>query len=468
MNSRLLTRLKQFDQQHLLRHLDKLDEDGRQSLTEQIAAIDFQQIAGLFAGFGKTAKWAEMARRARPPVALRLNDESANPVPREQAVTQGEQALSAGQIGMILVAGGQGSRLGFHHPKGLLPLGPVSGRTLFQIHIDRLQAINARYGCTVPLYVMTSPATHEETGDFLKRNRWFGYPPQAARIFCQGTMPAVDATTGHLLLAAKDRLFASPDGHGGMLAALQRSGSLRDMQARRLQQIFYCQIDNPLAQVCDPATLGYHILTESEMSSQAVPKTDPLQKVGNIVAIDGKVQIIEYSDLPDDVARQTEADGSLTLWAGNIAVHVFDVEFLDRMTEHADALPFHLAHKKVPFIDDDGHLVQPDQPNAIKFERFIFDLLPMARHSIVVEVEPAEAFSPVKNAATESTSTAFTAQQSMIAQARRRLQAIGVEVDEGVAVELDPQLMLDSRQLRDATAGVTRIQEPLYLRSRSH
>ena len=278
-------------------------------------------------------------------------------------------------------------------------------------------------------------------------------------------MPAVDVATGKILLSAKDQLFSSPDGHGGMLAALAGSGCLEEIASRGLQQIFYCQVDNPLCQICDAATIGYHILADSELTAQAVPKTDPLQKVGNIVSIDGKVQIIEYSDLPEDVAKRTSADGSLLFWAGNIAVHVFNVSFLERMADHADALPFHLAYKKVPFIDAQGNRVQPDQPNAIKFEKFIFDLLPMAEHSIVVEVDPQKAFSPVKNAASESFSTPLTAQRAMVAQATTILNEAGVLVEPDVPVELDPLLALDRKRLEQIAANLGSIQKPTYIQA---
>ena len=463
MHSPHLDRLTRYHQQHLLQFYDRLDEVQRQSLDRQIAGVDLPQLAELFNKFGDTDAWAELAMKAESPPAIRLDEQAGNFVARSTALRRGEAALAAGQVGMILVAGGQGSRLGFDHPKGMFPLGPVSQRTLFQIHIDKLKAINAKFSVTVPLYVMTSPATHDETEAFLLDRDWFGYPASARRIFCQGTMSAVDARTGQILMSRQDRLFASPDGHGGMLAALHHSGGLEDMRRRQLQQIFYCQIDNPLSQICDAATIGYHLLAESEMSSQAVPKTDPLQKVGNIVSIDGQLQIIEYSDLPDEVARRRNPDGSLTLWAGNIAVHVFEVAFLERMSGQTDALPFHLAHKKVAFIDSSGNLVHPDQPNAIKFERFIFDLLPMAQRSIVVEVDPADAFAPVKNAANEKSNTAFTAQQAMIAQARRLLAEVGVQVPPDVAVELDPSLMLDQEKLKTAIRDGSRLSQATFL-----
>jgi UDP-N-acetylglucosamine/UDP-N-acetylgalactosamine diphosphorylase len=275
-------------------------------------------------------------------------------------------------------------------------------------------------------------------------------------------MPAVDLKSGKLLLEAKDSLALSPDGHGGTLAALARHGCLQDIQQRGIEQLFYFQVDNPLTQICDPQFIGYHLLCGSEMSTQAVAKRDPAERVGVIVAIDGKVQILEYSDLPAEHAARRDADGSLWLWAGNTAIHVFDVAFLERMQHTADALPFHRAKKKVPFIDEAGQLVEPEKPNAIKFERFIFDLLPHARHAIVVEVDPAEGFAPVKNASGEPRDTPETARAAMIALHRRWLREAGARVGDDIAVEISPQFALDAKELKAKIRPGTAVTGPKY------
>ena len=454
--------LREFGQSHLLDFEAELTDEEAQRLRSQIAAIDFGQIAALHADHARKDHWCELASRAGPPPAFRLSDSSPS-ITRTEAIRRGEKAIAAGEVAMVLVAGGQGTRLGFCYPKGMLPLGPVSERTLYQIHIDKLKAHYRRFGNWIPLYVMTSPATHDESAAWLEAQDWFGYPREFRSVFCQGSMPAVDIATGQVLLAAKGEIALAPDGHGGMLAAMNRHQILDDIAARNIQYISYCQVDNPLAHMCDPAMLGYHILSGSEMSSQAICKEHPLQKVGNLVTIDGRLHIIEYSDLPDQVARQRNPDGSLLLWAGSIAVHVFDTQFLRRVAVRANALPFHVAFKKSPFVDAGGNVVHPATPNAIKFERFVFDLLPMANHAIVVEVDAADAFSPVKNAAHESHSTVQTAQEAMMLQARRALQAIGVAVADGVRVEVSPALLANPEMLRERLGRTTRIEQSVYL-----
>ena len=210
--------------------------------------------------------------------------------------------------------------------------------------------------------------------------------------------------------------------------------------------MFYYQVDNPLVAVCDPLFIGYHLEAGAEVSTQVVAKQMPLERMGNVVSVDGQVQIIEYSDLLDEVAEQRGADGSLKLWAGNIAVHMFDVAFLERMSAGGGKLPFHFAHKKVPFIDGTGRLVEPSGPNAIKFEQFIFDLLPAARRALVVEVDERAVFAPLKNAPGSPKDSPETVRSQMIELHRRWLREAGATVDD-VTVEISPLFALDSAEL---------------------
>jgi UDP-N-acetylglucosamine/UDP-N-acetylgalactosamine diphosphorylase len=204
------------------------------------------------------------------------------------------------------------------------------------------------------------------------------------------------------------------------------------------------------------------VLAGSEMTTQVVHKRDPLERVGNVVAIDGKVQVIEYSDLPEEFARETNPDGSLKLWAGNLAVHAFDVDFLARCAAQKGALPFHYAKKKVACLEADGQTHEPDRPNAIRFERFIFDLLPLARQALVVEVDPAEAFAPVKNSDDEPTDNPKLAKSAMMAQARRRLREAGVQIADNVPVELNPLWASNVDEIRRRLEPGSVIAEPTY------
>jgi UDP-N-acetylglucosamine/UDP-N-acetylgalactosamine diphosphorylase len=258
-------------------------------------------------------------------------------------------------------------------------------------------------------------------------------------------MPAVDEETGHLLLAEPGRLALNPDGHGGMLAALASAGLLDMLQSRGIEQLFYFQVDNPLVDIASPEFLGYHALARSELTSQVVRKSNPTDRVGNIIRIGDRLHVIEYSDLPNEVAHRRREDGSLLIWAGSIAVHVFDLAFLARMEGRADALPFHVARKKVPYVDSKGRKVAPSEPNAIKFERFIFDLMPSAENAVVVEVDPRRHFAPLKNASGEASDTPEAVREHLVARDTEWLEAAGARVAEGTPVEISPLVALDAQ-----------------------
>jgi UDP-N-acetylglucosamine/UDP-N-acetylgalactosamine diphosphorylase len=459
---RLVAKLRAHRQEHLLRFWDELDVAGRRQLAEQIESVDFDQIARLFRQESATHDWAALARRATPPKAKRLSDHQGQRA--DQARQRGIDALAAGKIGVLIVAGGQGSRLGFDHPKGLFSIGPISGASLLQIHFEKALAAARRYGARIPIYLMTSPVTHDEQVAFLEENEYFGMPKEDVVPFCQGTMPAVDAKSGKLLLAEKGSLFRSPDGHGGVVAALSTSGAIEDMHRRGVEHLFYLQVDNPLTPICDAEFIGDHLLADSDFSSMACAKQTPQDRLGNFALIDGRLHVIEYSDLPDDVAAKQDADGALVFWAGSVAIHVFRVAFLERMLALMDALPFHVARKKVPHIDDMGTLVEPKQPNALKFERFIFDLLPQAENPIVVEYPEHEVFAPVKNAPGESRDTPEYVQRFIVKQQREWLEAAGTKVTDGVVVEISPLWALDAEGVAARADRPQRIDKPMYLR----
>lgn len=457
---KLAKQLEEYQQSHVLRFWDDLSGEQQQALSDQLTDIDFEQLKQLQSSVNKEQSWGDLASRAELPPAItagefKTGDEF------EKAVEAGSNAISQGEVAMILVAGGQGSRLGFPHPKGMFPIGPISDRSLYQMIMEKASARAKQFDTTIPLYIMTSPPTHAESQKYLSENNYFDFGADDVQLFCQGVMPAIDGQ-GKLLLAEKHQVFVSPDGHGGTLAALDRNGCLADMKKRGIKYVFYGQVDNPLIQVCEPALIGYHILRQSEMTSQVVRKNDPLQKVGNVVSVDGSVQIIEYSDLPEEHARKTNEDGSLKLWAGSIAVHIFDLSFLQASIQDASSLPFHKANKKVPFVDEKGTLIEPDAPNATKFEKFIFDLLPSAKNAIVCEVDAEDGFCAVKNAAPAPSETPEHVKNAISDLHRGWLESCGVKVGTGVKVEINPLFAVDPEQLRSKMAGTKEVNEDTY------
>lgn len=439
----LRSQLEAHQQAHVLRFWDQLSESQQAAFAAQLSELDFAELDSLIAGQDQAVDFASLAMQAQAPPAVKA-DGSGAAWSASEAWQRGEALLREGKVAVLIVAGGQGTRLGFEQPKGMFPIGPVSQRTLFQCFADHLLAVGQRYGKRVPLLLMTSPATHAETVAYMEQENYLGLDPAQVRIFCQGTMPAVDAETGKLLLSQPDSLALSPDGHGGTIKALAKSGSLEWLREQGIEQLFYAQVDNPLARLCDPALLGHHVMAGSEMTTQVVRKRFATERVGNVVLVDGRVQIIEYSDLPQEAAELTQPSGELKLWAGNIAVHVLTTDFVARVADSPELLPFHRAHKKVPHLDATGNLIEPDAPNATKFERFIFDLLPAAENAFVVEGLAAEVFAPVKNADGAETDTPAAAKEQICKLHASWLRAAGVEVAPKVQVEINPRLALDS------------------------
>ena len=343
------------------------------------------------------------------------------------ARAQGEAALRGGHVAAFTVAGGQGTRLGYDGPKGTFAVTPLKRKSLFQVFAEKIQAAGRRYGQPLHWFIMTSHTNHEQTVGFFADHHYFGLDQSRVHCFRQGRMPAVDFT-GRILLETTSTLALSPDGHGGSLRALQRNGALDLMQSEGIDTISYFQVDNPIVRCVDPAFIGFHLAAHSQMSSKMVPKAYAEEKVGHFCLQNGKVVVVEYSDMPPAMQRETNPEGALRYRAGSIAIHVIDREFARQLATGRErmALPFHRADKKIPTVDATGRAVKPDQANGVKFEMFVFDALPFARNSIVIETARADDFSPVKNA--EGVDSPKTAREDQLRQFARWLKSAGAVV----------------------------------------
>ncbi|MCS6976607.1 MAG: UDPGP type 1 family protein [Gemmatales bacterium] len=463
----LRRQLSEHGQEHLLRWWPDLDENQRANLLSQIASLDLGLVQHLWNQAVSGSVRKSVKQEAMEPAPVRRRAESFEEWEREQQEAEvGEVALRAGQVAVLLVAGGQGTRLGHPGPKGTYPIGPITQRTLFQIHAEKVLALTRRYEAPIPLCIMTSPENDTATRQFFQTHAWFGLDPGQVHFFVQGTMPAVNATTGKLLLVEKHSLALSPNGHGGVVEALARSGLLTRLEQQGVRHLFYFQVDNPLVKVADPVFLGQHIEARAEMSLKVLPKLGPEERLGVVVRQGGQLRVIEYSDLPSELACKRSPDGSLELWAGSIAIHVFDLAFLKRLAE-TSALPYHVARKVVTYVDDSGLIVRPEQPNAIKFERFVFDALPLARKAIIVETDRRQEFEPLKNAEGENSPT--TVRQALSDLYAEWLISAGVQVprkSNGSSVypiEISPLFALDAEELRAKVDNLEEVAGPLVL-----
>jgi UDP-N-acetylglucosamine/UDP-N-acetylgalactosamine diphosphorylase len=448
----LKQRLALHGQEHVLRFFEELDEAGRARLLAQLETIDLAWLARVFGSRIEAARPEEVAPYRE---VIREDD----PAGRE-ARALGEAALRAGRVATLLVAGGQGTRLGFDGPKGLYPIGAVSGKTLYQLHAERLVALGRRHGRTPPLYLMTSDANHEATLAHFEAAGFHGLPREEVLIFQQGLAPAVDEQ-GKLLMEAKDRLVLAPNGNGGLFKALADSGALDRMRSLGIDLLSYIQVDNPLAQSCDPLFVGHHLLRESDYSCKAIRKLGPREKVGSYARVRGRLQVVEYTEIPDALAEQTDAQGELLFLYSNPGLFLWSRRFLEAQAARSD-LPFHKAHKKIPHLDARGELVQPERPCGYKLEAFAMDTLPDAERSLVLGCRRELEFAPVKNAEGEDSPASARALQTRLFGSWIKA-AGGVIRDPAASIEVSPLYALDATELRERLPAGFEVAGPTLL-----
>lgn len=452
----LRERLAKVGQEHLLAFHDRLGVAEQDALRAQIAAIDLEAVPG----------WVATYVKAKPAPSVPADPADIRPAPfypfegrrpggYAEARALGERLLRGGKVAAFVVAGGQGSRLGFEGPKGCYPATPVTKKPLFQVFAEQLLAARKKYGAPIPWYIMTSPLNHAATVKFFESHRYFGLGAENVWFFQQGVMPSFDMASGKILLAGPGEIATNPDGHGGAVAALHKSGALDDMRKRGVEQLSYFQVDNPHVKVCDPVFLGLHAAangpegaSSGEMSSKMIPKAAWDEKVGVFCQVrrggGWGLDVIEYSDMPPALAKATNQEGSLTYAAGSIAIHIISVEFLGRLaTDPRFSLPFHRAEKKIPHVDlTTGQLTSPAANNGVKLERFIFDALAMARSSIVYETDRVEEFAPIKNAT--GVDSVVSSQKLQTHRAARWLERCGTAIprdaqgEPNCVIELSP------------------------------
>jgi len=421
-------RLDEHDQSHLLRFFDELDPAPQAVLLAQIERLDLTALDEALAT--SVSDQANLPQDVAPcpahPIPPITNDTSS---PMRDV---GEALIRRGAVAAFTPAGGQGTRLGWSGPKGSYPATVVTGKPLFRCFAEQILATKRRYAAEIPWYIMTSPDNDAATRAFFLDNNCFGLERTSIMMFPQAMMPTLDARTRKILLAEKHRVAMHPDGHGGAIRALHESGALEDMQARGIEHISWFQVDNPLVRAIDPAFLGLHAEapdSSAEMSSKMVTRNAPDEAVGVFVRSreEGRdcTRVIEYSDLPPDLASARNENGSLRFEAGSIAVHALAVAFVARLTGGA-ALPYHGAHRRAGYVDETGRAHDPAEPNAIKLETFIFDALPRAERSIVVETGREDEFAPIKNRS--GVDSPATSHQLQSDRAGRWLEAHGVQV----------------------------------------
>ncbi len=425
-------RLDAVGQGHLLRFAAELSGDSRAALVERVGALDIERLPRLIEAYVRNKPSFAPPTDLAPAPYLALDPATpGHSWDLDAARSAGEALLSAGKVAAFTVAGGQGTRLGFDGPKGMHRAGAVTGKPLFACLADWIIAAQDRFDGVIPWCVMTSPINHDQTVAFFEEQRYFGLDPDDVLLFPQGVMPTMDKDTGAVLLASKEAPAVNPDGHGGSLRALWTSGAIENLQRRGVEHISFVQVDNPLARMIDPVFIGLHAAhpdSSGEMSSKMLEKTEPSEKVGLFCEIGGRVSMVEYSDLPEELQAQREGD-RLLFNAGNPALHMIGVDFIAKLNQSDEgfALPYHRAEKKTPYIDlESGELIEPSETNSVKLETFVFDALALCERSLILETDRIDEFAPIKNASGSDSLESCARIQTE--RAARWLEAAGVVV----------------------------------------
>jgi len=457
----LRKKLKEHSQGHLLTFLGHLSTQQKKGLLEQIRQLDLNTIDCWIEKYVKNSEPAAAVRDFIPaPSYAPQPVDAAQGLKYDRARKLGRELISQRKVAAFVVAGGQGTRLGFDGPKGDFPISPVKNKTMFRLFAEYIAAAGQKYNTSLPWYIMTSPLNFGRTSQIFRSNDYYGLGKDNVFIFQQGTLPNF-SLDGKILLADKDRISCSPDGHGGSLKALHKSGALEDMSNRGVEFISYFQVDNPLADIFDPLFIGLHVLDNAEMSSKAVIKVAPDEKVGVFCAADGRIIVVEYSDLPQDLAERKNPDGSLLFNLGSIAIHIFNRSFVENINAGEFSLPLHRAVKKIPHIDEQGHFIEPEKPNGIKLESFVFDALPLASKSIILQTLRSQQFAPVKNAA--GNDSPDSARVMMIERAADWLESAGIEVPRkadntvDAVIEIAPAFALEKDDVKAKLEKVPKI-----------
>jgi UDP-N-acetylglucosamine/UDP-N-acetylgalactosamine diphosphorylase len=456
MTSSLIEAFRAAGQEQIFAFWEQLSPTEQENLLAQAGEIDLAELDHLKQTLidNKAAAGIDLTGLEPAPYEP-LPEKGGDSAAWAKAYEDGEVALRAGRVAAFTVAGGQGTRLGYDGPKGTFPVTPVKQKTLFQVFAEKVRAAGERYGKPLHWFIMTSHQNHAATESFFQEHKYFGLAPERVHFFRQGRMPAVDLN-GKILLESKSSIAMSPDGHGGSLRALERSGALELMEKEGIDTISYFQVDNPLVRCIDPAFIGWHLSHGSEMSSKMIPKAYAAEKVGHFCVQNGRLVVVEYSDLPMELQQQVdEQSGQLRFIAGSIAIHLLDRGFVRRMAQAGgESLPFHRADKKIPTVDAQGNAVKPDKPNGVKFEMFVFDALPFAQNPLVIETRRADDFSPVKNA--EGLDSPQTCRDDQLRQFARWTNAHGasVTVDEtglpSVTFEVSPLFGYDDASFAES------------------
>ena len=383
--------LKKYGQEHLLNNFENLSEEKKERLLDQILYIDFNQISDLY---NQTKEAVSFANDKIEPIDF-VDKSALSSDELNKYNSIGEEEIKKGKYAVVTMAGGQGTRLGHSGPKGTFMLGLENDKSIFEILIDTLKENNEKYGVVIPWYIMTSRENNGQTTKFFEDNNYFGYDKNSIIFFKQGELPMC-SEEGKLLIDENGLIKEAADGHGGIFESMKRNGIIDDMKKRGIEWAFIGPVDNVLVKMVDPTLLGVAIDKNVLAAGKSVVKANSKEKVGVFCKRNGKPGVVEYTEITDDLAEATDENGNLIFAESHINCNMFNVKVIEEVS--MKKLPYHSAHKKAKYINENGELVNPEKPNAYKFESFIFDAFDMLNDMAILRVKREEEFAPVKNA----------------------------------------------------------------------
>ena len=463
---KIKNKLQNYNQEHVLKWLEQLSDIQRRELLQDIESIDFELMEKLVTQYLDREKTPVLFDSIKSPEIIKIPRTEHEILHQREARKIGEQCIRDGKTACFVVAGGQGTRLGFEGPKGAYSIGPISANSIFQFHAEKILKAQQKYNVQLMWYIMTSKPLHKQTIDFFEDNKYFGMNKDQVRFFSQRMFPVIDKD-GRFLMSSKHEISKSPDGHGGALFALRESGVIREMMKKGIEYISYFQVDNLIVNILDPVFIGYHIKAGAQMSNKITPKIAPSEKVGAVVIMDKKYAVIEYSDLPEERMCDEDKDGSLKFNAGSIAIHILNTEFVKSLTEEGIKLPYHIAEKNIPYVNNSGEYIKPKHKNGIKFETFIFDALKLAKNVANMEVMRKDEFSPIKSL--RGVDSVESGRQLYINRCARWLMEAGVNIpfdgkgNAKIKIEISPLFANSSDDLQHNDLSSIDTAKDIYL-----
>lgn len=416
--------MEAYRQTHILGYLEKLPPDKKKNFLKNAAGLNFKLVFTLHKNHcsGPEEKTAP-AEGIKPPVLFTPHSAAE----KKEILEAGEMSILGGETAVMIVAGGDATRLGYPYPKGMYPVSPLKGKSLFELLSEKVKAVSLKYNRKIPLLIMTNPENCQTIKNFFTKHGFFGLDRNSIFFFSQEILPSI-TPEGRLILKNAEHIVSNPDGHGGSLKAIWESGLLQKLEKRGVKKIFYCHIDNPLVKVLDPFFLGCHITKKADFSLKTVKKL-PDEKVGTFVYSGGKASVVEYIEIPEILKEAKNRRGELIFNKANIGVHIINTGFISSLNKKGFALPYHRQRKKVALPDT-------KKMEIWKFETFVFDAMPFAKKVLCIETKREEEFAPLKNK--EGKDSPAEVKQKMVSLYKTWLNAAGIEIKADAAVEISP------------------------------